>query len=206
MDTISNKTNPSEIFFGKTRRLILALLLSQPNESFYLREIVRLTGSGLGGVQRELRQLTEAGIILRTRRGNQVYFQANQNSPIFKGLKNILEETTQAPSQSKAAQVSPETIAQRFNIPPGWLAEFCRRNHIRKLSLYGSVLRDDFRPDSDIDLLVEFEEGHTPGFAIISIEDELSHLVGRKVDLRTAKDLSRYFRDEVVRDAKTLYE
>jgi predicted nucleotidyltransferase len=64
------------------------------------------------------------------------------------------------------------------------LAEFCRRNHIRILSLFGSILRDDFGPDSDVDVLVEFEPGHTPGFAFIRIQDELSALLGgRKVDL-----------------------
>ncbi len=91
-------------------------------------------------------------------------------------------------------------------MPQGRLAEFCRKHHIRKLSLFGSVLRDDFRPDSDIDVLVEFEPGKTPGFGIIGMEDELSQMLGRKVDLRTPQDLSRYFRDQVVREAKALYE
>ena len=80
------------------------------------------------------------------------------------------------------------------------IADFCRRNHIRKLSLFGSVLRDDFGPESDVDVLVEFEAGHVPGFfRLFDMEEELSSLLGgRKVDLRTPEDLSRYFRDEVV--------
>jgi hypothetical protein len=91
-------------------------------------------------------------------------------------------------------------------MPREKLAEFCRRNHIRRLSLFGSVLRDDFRPDSDIDFLIEFEPGHTPGlFGIAGMEIELSEMIGRKVDLRTAQDLSRYFRDEVVREAELQY-
>jgi len=98
-----------------------------------------------------------------------------------------------------------EVISQRFNIPKDRLAKFCRKHHIKKMSLFGSVLRDDFRPDSDIDILVEFEPGHVPGFAIIDMEAELSQLVGRKVDLRTANELSRYFRDKVVREAKVQY-
>lgn len=85
------------------------------------------------------------------------------------------------------------------------LAEFCRKNHIARLSLFGSVLRDGFRPDSDVDVLVEFEEGHTPGMiGIARMEAELSTLFGRKVDLRTPQDLSRYFRDEVVQGALAL--
>lgn len=87
------------------------------------------------------------------------------------------------------------------------LAEFCRRNHILKLSLFGSVLREDFRPDSDMDVLVVFEEGYTPGFFGLSrMEEELSKLLGgRKVDLRTPQDLSRYFREEVLASAEIQY-
>jgi predicted nucleotidyltransferase len=76
-----------------------------------------------------------------------------------------------------------------------------------KLSLFGSVLREDFRPDSDVDVLVEFEEGHTPGFfGLARMEEELSKLLGgRKVDLRTPQDLSRYFREEVLASAAVQY-
>jgi len=87
------------------------------------------------------------------------------------------------------------------------LAEFCRRHHIRRLSLFGSVLRGTARPDSDIDLLVEFEPGKTPGlFELAGMEIELSQrLGGRRVDLRTPEDLSRYFRDEVLHTAEEQY-
>ena len=87
------------------------------------------------------------------------------------------------------------------------LAEFCRANHIRKLCLFGSVLRDDFAPESDVDLLVEFDPGKVPGLIRLSgMELDLSPLFdGRKVDLRTAEDLSRYFRDQVVATAEGVY-
>jgi len=87
------------------------------------------------------------------------------------------------------------------------IAEFCEHHHIRKLSLFGSVLRDDFGPESDIDVLVEFEPGHVPGFfRLFDLEEELSRRFGgRKVDLRTPQDLSRYFRDEVVAQAEVRY-
>ncbi len=86
------------------------------------------------------------------------------------------------------------------------IAEFCRRHHIRKLALFGSVLRDDFRPDSDIDVLAEFHPGHTVGYiGLAAMERELSALVGRKVDLRTPGELSPYFREEVVRSAVVKY-
>ncbi|MGB9686071.1 MAG: nucleotidyltransferase family protein [Rectinema subterraneum] len=87
------------------------------------------------------------------------------------------------------------------------MAEFCQHHHISKLALFGSALRKDFGPESDIDLLVEFEQGYTPGlFGIARMERELSVILGgRKVDLRTPEDLSRYSRDEVLHDAEVQY-
>ncbi len=93
----------------------------------------------------------------------------------------------------------------RISLPTEAIAEFCRRNQIRRLALFGSVLRDDFRPDSDVDVLVEFEPGKTPGLAFFGMQDELSELLGRKVDLNTADFLSQYFRDEVLREAEPVY-
>lgn len=91
-------------------------------------------------------------------------------------------------------------------IPQDEAAAFCRKHHIRKLSLFGSVLRDDFRPDSDVDVLVEFKEGHAVGLIRFSgMELELSELLGRKVDLLTAGFLSPYFRDEVMAEAEAQY-
>ena len=87
------------------------------------------------------------------------------------------------------------------------IAEFCRRNWIRRLALYGSVLRDDFDPESDVDVLVEFDPAHLPGlFGVARMERELSAIFGgRAVDLRTAEDLSRYFRQDVLRKAEVQY-
>lgn len=87
------------------------------------------------------------------------------------------------------------------------IAKFCRRNHIRKLSLFGSVLREDYRPDSDVDVLVEFEPGHGPGFiGLIKMEKELSGLLGgRKVDLVTEKFLNHRIRNRVLADAEVQY-
>ena len=93
----------------------------------------------------------------------------------------------------------------RLAIPQEQLAAYCRKHHIRRLSLFGSVLTGTARPDSDIDLLVEFDTGRTPGFEIVTMEDELSVLLGRKVDLRTPGDLSRHFVDEVLGTAEVQY-
>ena len=95
----------------------------------------------------------------------------------------------------------------RMPIPREPLAAFCRRHGIHKLSVFGSILRDDFRPESDVDVLVEFEPGRVPGLIrLAGLELELSALLGgRKVDMNTPKCLSRYFRDAVVAQAKVQY-
>jgi len=94
----------------------------------------------------------------------------------------------------------------QINIPHEKIVEFCRRNHIQKLSFFGSVLRGDFGPDSDVDVLVEFLPSMGPGLIGLShMELELSETLGRKIDLRTPNELSRYFRDEVVSSALVEY-
>ena len=91
-------------------------------------------------------------------------------------------------------------------IPREPIAEFCRRHGIKRLSLFGSILRDDFGPDSDIDVLVEFQPGTRVGLRFFAIERELSELLGRKVDLNTPGFLSKYFRDEVLSEAVVQYD
>ena len=98
-----------------------------------------------------------------------------------------------------------DLVAKRVRLRPQEIAELCERHHVRRLALFGSVLRDDFGPDSDVDVLVEFEPGKTPGFGFITVQDELSELLGRRVDLNTPACLSRYFRDEVLSEAEELY-
>jgi len=95
----------------------------------------------------------------------------------------------------------------RLGIDNARIAEFCRHNRIRRLSLYGSVLRDDFRPDSDVDVLIQFEAGQEVGLLqMAKFERELSELLGgRRIDLRTPEDLSRYFRDQVLATAEEHY-
>lgn len=93
-----------------------------------------------------------------------------------------------------------------IEFPDQAIAAFCRKHAIARLALFGSILRDDFGPDSDVDVLVEFEPGRTPGFfAFAGMQMELAQLFGRRVDLRTPADLSQYFRDSVLRQAVTQY-
>ena len=94
----------------------------------------------------------------------------------------------------------------RIPVDKAKLADFCRRHHIERLSLFGSVLRDDFGADSDVDVLVEFEPGHTPGLAVVDIEEELSSLLGgRRVDMVNPKYLNRRLKDRVLAEAEVQY-
>jgi len=95
---------------------------------------------------------------------------------------------------------------QRPDIPNDLLKEFCRKHHIGKLSTFGPYLREDFGPECDIDFLAEFASEHTPGLLDVSgMVIELSEMLGRRVDLRTAENLRRYFRKEVVAEAAVRY-
>ena len=92
-----------------------------------------------------------------------------------------------------------------IEIPRENLKGFCQRNHIKRLSFFGSVLRDDFTAKSDIDVLVEFESGHTPGLAFFAMQEELTTLFGQKVDLNTPAFLSQYFKEKVLEEAEEFY-
>jgi hypothetical protein len=96
-------------------------------------------------------------------------------------------------------------VNHNLAIPKRKIAAFCRRYHITKLSLFGSFLREDFGPGSDIDVLVEFEQGHSPGLSFFSMQSELADMFGRKVELHTPNFLSRYFRDHVLEEAEVQY-
>ncbi len=96
-------------------------------------------------------------------------------------------------------------MAVQISIPKDEIVALCRRHHIRHLALFGSVLRNDFTPKSDVDILVEFAPGRVPGLGFIAIQDELSALVGRKVDLNTPGFLSPRFRKNVIEQSETIY-
>ena len=96
-------------------------------------------------------------------------------------------------------------MSLNVSVDQGRLAEFCRAHHIRRLAVFGSALREDFGPHSDVDVLVEFEPGRTPGLAFFSMQEELTALFRRTVDLHTPASLSRYFRDQVLAEAEDQY-
>jgi len=125
----------SSVLFGKTRQAVLALLYGHADESFYLRQIVRAISPGQGAVQRELAHLTAAGLLIRTRQGNQVYYQANRNTAVFFELKSLLVKT------AGVADVLRSALA-------------VHSDRIQAAFLYGSVAAGTDKANSDIDLLV----------------------------------------------------
>jgi uncharacterized protein len=200
MGTATSKDSLADTLFSKTRQTILSLLYGRADGSFFVNQIIQFANMGTGTIQRELKQLAESGIILRETRGNQVYYKANADCPVFEELKSLADKGIFSCPGRYQNERNP-----RIKIPRAKIAEFCRRHHIQKLSFFGSVLTDAFKPDSDIDVLVEFEAGHTPGWDMVSVENELSTILGHKVDLHTKGDLSKYFRDSVVREAQVQY-
>ena len=195
MSTISGY--PLATLFGKTRRAVLGLLLPVPEKGFYLREINRLTGVSVGALQRELKTLVAAGLVVREGCFPRISYRADITSPIFTQLKTLFAGQSSPPAMPLPSRAS--RVDRNLEVPQGALDGFCRRNKISRLAFFGSVLRDDFDPDSDIDMLVEFLPEHVPGlFRMEELQDELSAMFGgRKVDLRTPAELNHLFRRQV---------
>jgi len=127
--------NLSSSLFGKTRRTVLALFFSHPEDSFYLRQVIRMTGAGQGAVQRELKQLAEAGVIERLQQGRQVYFKANRSCPIFSELKGLILKTAGLVEVLRSALIP---LADR----------------IEQAFIFGSQARGEARAASDVDFFL----------------------------------------------------
>jgi predicted nucleotidyltransferase len=150
----------SSVLFGKTRKAILALLFTHTDESFYLRRIVRLTGTGLGPAQRELNLLTEAGILSRTRDGNQVYFKANERNPIFNELKSIVVKTVGIADVIKSAL---KKISDRIDVA----------------FIYGSFAKGTAGRTSDVDVMII---GDTTLREAVSLLKSAQSALGREIN------------------------
>ena len=160
MSTAPYKEDISQTLFGKTRRAVLSLLYSHVDEAFYLRQIVRVAGVGLGAVQRELKLLSDAEIIQRIVRGRQVYYQANPQCPVFGELKALVIKTVGIAAIVQAA-LAP--LADRICIA----------------GIYGSIARSEERRGSDVDLLVV---GKVTFAEIVSALDQAQKTINREIN------------------------
>lgn len=215
----TKKVGLPETLFSKTQRGVIGLLFGNPQRSFYANEIVRYAEAGIGTVQRELERLTAAGLLTVSRIGNQKHYQANRAAPIFDELEAIVVKTMPPQSRRSAAERTPQALhgtrAQydvgrnkaTYDVPKRSLAAFCRRHHIKRLGIFGSAARGEAGNASDVDLLVEFEPDASPSlFDMVRMQDELSRLFGRKVDLATSTVLENpYRRRSILKDLRELY-
>jgi predicted nucleotidyltransferase/DNA-binding HxlR family transcriptional regulator len=209
----------ANFLLGNTRASVLRTLLLQPDTALHVRELARVTGASPGSLHRDLRMLTELGLLLREEVGRQVNYRANSACPAFEALTGLLRDAdarmpaTQAHTPDVHVLHSPAakyqvTPRQKLHIPRGALAALCRKHRIRKLSLFGSAARNEMSPGSDVDLLVEFESGSNVSLLEIpALQEELSALFGgRKVDVATPEILDNPFRRKtILRELMTLY-
>jgi len=160
MGTEQPNIGVGETLFGKTQRALLALFFTRPDEAFYLRQIVRTAGIGLGTVQRELARWVAAGLLVRTQRGNQVYYQANAESPVFEELKSLAVKTAGvADVLRKALAALAERIAVAF--------------------VYGSLAKGTAKVGSDVDVLVI---GDADFGEVVSALQSAQNTLGREVN------------------------
>jgi len=174
--------------FGGTRRAILALLFGHPGEAYYLRQIARVARVGLGATQREVKRLTSAGIIRRTVRGHQVYFQANEASPVFSDLKSLVVKTVGAADVLRSA-----------------LAPLA--NKIEAAFIYGSIAKGNESPGSDVDLIViggvDFDEVVSAlGPAQETLSREVNPTVYPRSEFRSKLRAGHHFLTSVMREPK----
>ncbi|KMY66396.1 hypothetical protein AAU61_17095 [Desulfocarbo indianensis] len=160
MVSITQQDELAAALFNKTRRTILGLLLGRPDESFFLRQVVRESGAGQGAVQRELKQLADSGIITRERRGNQVHFQANPDCPVFSELKSLMLKTSGMAGLLKEA-LSP--LTERISVA----------------FVFGSLPKGEATSDSDVDLLVV---GAVSLRDLVRVLSPLQETIGREIN------------------------
>jgi len=201
----------ANLLFGAYRHRVLSLLLLRPGDRFHVRMISRLTGIPAGSLHRELRQLADAGLLFAIRSGNQVLYSANEASPVFHELASMLDKTAGTPPtlHEHAAEY---TVAPNGRLPEidlKALAAVCRKYGVKKMSLFGSAARNELRPDSDVDLLVEFKRSSkTTLFDYARIQDDLSPLFAhRPIQIASRGILKNpYRRRTILPDLRTLYE
>ncbi len=221
----TNKPTLPDALFSKTLKRVLGLLYGNPGRSYFANEIVRSVGLGVGTVQRELKGLAGSGLVTVSSVGNQKHYQANPASPIFEELRAIATKVLSPPQSGVRGRRAalPRAIAAHqpqaayavdvppaaFTIPGKKVAALCRRYAVRKLSLFGSAARGELGPDSDVDLMIEFDPSSKVSlWDIPKLQEEFSALFGgRRVDLVPPEVMKNPFRRKsILADLRVLYE
>ena len=221
----TKSTRLSDALFSKTQQRVLALLFGHPERSYYANEIVRAAGVGVGAVQRELEGLATAGLLTVSALGNRKHYQADPHSPIFGELCGIAVKVLGATEDDggrriRAAPLSPAlhqphadyvtgSRATSLAFPVKKIAALCRRYGVRQLSLFGSAARGEMTPQSDVDLMVEFEPASKVSlWDMPGMQAEFSTLFGqRRVELVPSEVMKNPFRRKsILADLRVLYE
>jgi predicted nucleotidyltransferase len=211
IDNPAPRQDLANLLFGAYRHRVLSLLFLRPGDRFHVRMISRLTGVPAGSLHRELRQLADAELLVAARSGNQVLYSANEGSPVFRELAAMLDKTagTTPTLHEHAAEYTVEPPPGSLVAPDSKeLAAICRRYKVKKMSLFGSAARGELRPDSDVDLLVEFKPKQGPSmWGMVDMQDALSPLFGgRQVHIAGPGILNNPHRRKTIeRDLKVLY-
>ena len=187
-----------DLLFKDYRRKVLALLLRHPEQKYHVREIARLTNTVAGTLHKELSKLADAGLLLKESVGNQVLYQVNSDCLILEELTQIFEKMNISELSSAAPKMDALVEKNRPNI-----LSIEREKGIRNVRVFGSMARNDANEESDLDLLVELEEGQS-GFALGGFLDAVSKLVHRKVDVVTEKSLHPTIHDKIMREVRAL--
>lgn len=220
MRTSTSTVKVVNFLLGNTRAAVLRTLLLEPDAALHVRELARVTGASPGSLHRDLRTLTDLGLLLREEVGRQVHYRANRECGSFNALVELLRgaATASTAMQSRQPAVAPVLHSPqagyrvqpqiKLHIPRGRLAALCRKYQIQKLSLFGSAARNELTPESDIDLLVEFSpQSDVSLLNMPALQEEFSALFGgRKVDVATPEILDNPFRRKtILPELRTLY-
>ena len=191
----------AELLFKDYRRRVLELLLIHPEQRYHVREIARLTGTVAGTLHRELSRLAEAGLLKKESVGNQMFYQADRDCPIFEELSHILEKLTGITREDRRPETAKmNDLVEKYRRQ---ILALARANGVRNVRVFGSMARNEAGPESDLDLLVDIEKGKS-GLVLGGFLSDVSELVHRKVDVVTEKSLHPKIRDKVLHEARAL--
>ena len=189
----------AELLFKDYRRRVLELLLLHPDKQYHVREIARLTGTVAGTLHKELSRLAEAGVLVKETVGNQVQYRANTACPVYEELRRILEKLT-GQVREEGRQMKMSDVVEKYR---DQILSLAKENGVRNVRVFGSMARNEAGPESDLDLLVDIENGKS-GLALGGFLIDVSELVHRKVDVVTEKSLHPAIREKVLHEARAL--
>lgn len=190
----------SELLFKGYRGRVMALLVLHPDKRYHVREIARLTDTVAGTVHKELSKLAETGILLKESVGNQKLYQANPDCIIFNELVSILRKTLDTRNSTHKSKRKMDAVVEKNRKK---ILSLARINGVCNVRVFGSMARNEAGADSDLDLLVELEQGKS-GFALGGFLEDVAKLTHRKVDVVTENSLHPGIRDKVLREAVPL--